>query len=80
METYWKFTQEYFPKTQFARASPTLSDLKYAYSLVTSRAFQVDVYHGSAMVPLADLFNHKEDNHVCFEVGLSRISSPCWRS
>ncbi|KAJ1924437.1 hypothetical protein IWQ60_005201 [Tieghemiomyces parasiticus] len=27
-------------------------------SVVTSRAFQVDNYHGDAMVPFADLFNH----------------------
>lgn len=42
----------------------------HAYSLVTSRAFQVDAYHGAAMVPLADIFNHREDNQVCFEVSL----------
>ncbi|KAL0317234.1 UNVERIFIED_CONTAM: Ribosomal lysine N-methyltransferase 3 [Sesamum angustifolium] len=37
-----------------------------AKSLVASRSFQVDEYHGSGMVPLADLFNHKtaaEDVH-----------------
>jgi hypothetical protein len=26
---------------------------------VASRAFCVDAYHGDAMVPLADVFNHK---------------------
>lgn len=40
----------------------------YTYSLVSSRAFQVDVYHGAAIVPLADAFNHQEINNVCFEV------------
>ncbi|MQL71154.1 hypothetical protein Taro_003438 [Colocasia esculenta] len=30
-----------------------------AKSLVSSRSFQIDEYHGSGMVPLADLFNHK---------------------
>ncbi|KAL0427925.1 UNVERIFIED_CONTAM: Ribosomal lysine N-methyltransferase 3 [Sesamum latifolium] len=38
-----------------------------AKSLVASRSFQVDEYHGSGMVPLADLFNHKtaaEDVHL----------------
>lgn len=30
-----------------------------AASLVASRAFGIDDYHGEAMVPLADVFNHK---------------------
>ncbi|XP_010516265.1 PREDICTED: ribosomal lysine N-methyltransferase 3-like isoform X2 [Camelina sativa] len=37
-----------------------------AKSLIASRSFQIDDYHGSGMVPLADLFNHKtgaEDVH-----------------
>ncbi|KAK4280514.1 hypothetical protein QN277_012133 [Acacia crassicarpa] len=32
-----------------------------ARSLVASRAFEIDDYHGFGMVPLADLFNHKTD-------------------
>lgn len=38
-----------------------------AKTLVASRAFKVDEYHGYGMVPLADLFNHKtaaEDVHL----------------
>ncbi|KAJ3054226.1 hypothetical protein HK102_011554, partial [Quaeritorhiza haematococci] len=39
-----------------------------ASSLVSSRAFQVDAYHGDAMVPLADIFNHKSGaEHVHIE-------------
>ncbi|KAL3844970.1 hypothetical protein ACJIZ3_002373 [Penstemon smallii] len=37
-----------------------------AKSLIASRSFQIDEYHGTGMVPLADLFNHKtaaEDVH-----------------
>ncbi|KAJ9171045.1 hypothetical protein P3X46_019096 [Hevea brasiliensis] len=37
-----------------------------ARTLVASRSFQIDDYHGFGMVPLADLFNHKtqaEDVH-----------------
>ena len=30
-------------------------------SLISSRAFQVDSYHGEALCPLGDLFNHKTD-------------------
>ncbi|KAM0831075.1 hypothetical protein ACQ4PT_065789 [Festuca glaucescens] len=38
-----------------------------AKSLLSSRSFHIDRYHGSGMVPLADLFNHKTDGeHVHF--------------
>lgn len=43
-----------------------VEDYFAAKSLVASRSFQIDDYHGSGMVPLADLFNHKtgaEDVH-----------------
>ncbi|KAG1741063.1 hypothetical protein EDB19DRAFT_732191 [Suillus lakei] len=39
----------------------------HAYSLVSSRAFLVDAYHGLAMVPIADAFNHTNENHVHME-------------
>lgn len=38
-----------------------------ASSLVSSRAFEVDDFHGTAMVPFADLYNHKtaaENVHI----------------
>ncbi|XXG86887.1 hypothetical protein AAC387_Pa11g1709 [Persea americana] len=38
-----------------------------AKTLVTSRSFEIDDYHGFGMVPLADLFNHKtgaENVHI----------------
>lgn len=35
--------------------------------LVSSRAFWVDIYHGLALVPVADAFNHTEENHVHLE-------------
>ncbi|KAG6551635.1 hypothetical protein Mapa_006720 [Marchantia paleacea] len=44
----------------------TLDRFLAAKALVSSRAFEVDDYHGYGMVPLADLFNHKtldEDVH-----------------
>lgn len=51
-----EFPREWFSVEQFFAAK----------TLVESRAFQVDDYHGFGMVPLADLFNHKtaaEDVH-----------------
>ncbi|KAJ3108108.1 hypothetical protein HK100_003486 [Physocladia obscura] len=45
-------------------------DFYACMSLVTSRAFAIDAWHGDAMVPLADLFNHKsgaENIHIAGE-------------
>ncbi|GHJ83972.1 hypothetical protein NliqN6_0374 [Naganishia liquefaciens] len=64
---YLQATVDAFPLTSFSPAPPSQLDLLYTYSLVSSRAFQVDVYHGAAIVPLADAFNHQELNNVCFE-------------
>jgi hypothetical protein len=38
-----------------------------AYSLVSSRGFICDLYHGLILAPLADIFNHIEDNQVEFQ-------------
>jgi hypothetical protein len=34
--------------------TPTVEGFLHAYSLVSSRAFLVDAYHGLSMVPIAD--------------------------
>ncbi|KAJ3355206.1 hypothetical protein HDU83_003783 [Entophlyctis luteolus] len=43
-----------------------LARYMHASSIVSSRAFHVDMWHGDALVPLADLFDHSghEDVHV----------------
>ncbi|KJA28741.1 hypothetical protein HYPSUDRAFT_61592 [Hypholoma sublateritium FD-334 SS-4] len=46
---------------------PRLLDFYRAFSMVSSRAFLVDAYHGLAMVPIADTFNHVLENHVHLE-------------
>ncbi|KAJ4482192.1 hypothetical protein J3R30DRAFT_2137620 [Lentinula aciculospora] len=46
---------------------PTFHHFCRAYSLVSSRAFLVDAYHGLSMVPIADAFNHTYDHHVHLE-------------
>lgn len=39
-----------------------------AFAWVTSRAFEVDTFHGNSLVPIADMFNHKTDGeHVHIE-------------
>jgi SET domain-containing protein 6 len=42
-----------------ASSLPSLALFRRAASLVSSRAFRVDGWHGDAMVPVADAFNHK---------------------
>jgi len=44
-----------------------LKGYHHAYSLVTSRAFLVDGYHGLSMVPIADSFNHSGRNQIHLE-------------
>ncbi|KAF7721273.1 hypothetical protein EC973_004982 [Apophysomyces ossiformis] len=53
------YCDEYFSFDAFCRAS----------TLVSSRSFEVDAFHGNAMVPFADVFNHRSGNneHVHFE-------------
>ncbi|KAF7314791.1 SET domain-containing protein [Mycena kentingensis (nom. inval.)] len=47
--------------------TPTLDAFRHACGLVSSRAFLVDAYHGLSMVPIADAFNHIQENHVHLE-------------
>ncbi|KAI5074762.1 hypothetical protein GOP47_0010723 [Adiantum capillus-veneris] len=67
-ECIWPLTEVYsneFPKEHF-----TLEHYLSAKTLVASRSFEVDDFHGYGMVPLADLFNHKtskEDVHIMRE-------------
>lgn len=46
----------------------TDADFIWAFACVTSRAFQVDNFHGNSMVPIADIFNHRTNGeHVHIE-------------
>ncbi|KAH9850325.1 SET domain-containing protein [Lenzites betulinus] len=60
--TYYKM--EVQPLLDSMEYHPTLQGFLHAYSLVCSRAFLVDAYHGLSMVPVADAFNHTHENHV----------------
>lgn len=40
----------------FQGSVPTLQGFYHAYSLVSSRAFMVDAFHGLSMVPIADAY------------------------
>ncbi|KAF8757675.1 hypothetical protein RHS01_03272 [Rhizoctonia solani] len=55
------------PTLNQAGHKTTLDDFRRAWSLVSSRSFRVDSYHGLAMVPIADAFNHIGENQVHIE-------------
>ncbi|TFK26335.1 SET domain-containing protein [Coprinopsis marcescibilis] len=48
-------------------SKPCLEGFLRCYTLVSSRAFLMDAYHGLSMVPISDAFNHVQDNHVHIE-------------
>eukprot|EP00002_Diphylleia_rotans_P024565 TRINITY_DN4859_c1_g1_i4.p1 TRINITY_DN4859_c1_g1~~TRINITY_DN4859_c1_g1_i4.p1 ORF type:complete len:457 (-),score=80.27 TRINITY_DN4859_c1_g1_i4:107-1477(-) len=51
----------------FDRSFITLERFVQMSTLVASRAFQVDQYHGDSFVPLADMFNHISNESVHIE-------------
>ncbi|CAN6898345.1 unnamed protein product [Brassica oleracea] len=60
------------------RGSFGIKEYLAAKSLIASRSFEIDDYHGWGMVPLADLFNHKtgeEDVHFTAELPHSESDS-----
>lgn len=48
------YTSDVEPLLTSYGLGPSISGFIYAYSLVCSRAFLVDAYHGLSMVPVAD--------------------------
>jgi hypothetical protein len=44
-----------------------LSDYIRAHSIISSRTFIVDMYHGMCLAPIADMYNHSGDASVHFE-------------
>ncbi|PWN39393.1 hypothetical protein IE81DRAFT_31604 [Ceraceosorus guamensis] len=68
------FQSQVLPTLQAARPAymkgaedHLLRSFRRAYSIVSSRAFVVDMWHGLALVPLADMFNHSSDPNMQFE-------------
>jgi len=56
------------PLLEHAGLSASERGFQHAYALVSSRAFMIDAYHGLAMVPIADAFNHAQENNIHLEV------------
>lgn len=44
-----------------------LADYIRAHSIISSRTFIVDMYHGMCLAPIADMYNHSGDASVHFE-------------
>ncbi|KAJ7214005.1 SET domain-containing protein, partial [Mycena pura] len=68
-EYYEQFAQPVFSRA-FASSPekiPSLHEFYHAFALVSSRSFLVDAYQGLCMVPIADAFNHAQENHVHLE-------------
>lgn len=43
------------------------NDFVRMHSIISSRSFVVDMFHGVALVPISDMFNHSDDANVHFE-------------
>eukprot|EP01132_Coremiostelium_polycephalum_P003279 gene3279-4107_t len=68
--SYHKYVEGCLKKNhpdKFGNTFFNLEAFKIANTIVSSRAFCVDEYHGDSMVPLADIFNHRtgrENIHI----------------
>ncbi|KAJ8456842.1 hypothetical protein ONZ45_g18559 [Pleurotus djamor] len=67
IKEFYVGTAEPLLATLVVQPAVSFKDFLFAFSLVSSRAFVVDAYHGLSMVPIADAFNHSQDNHVHIE-------------
>ncbi|KZT34894.1 hypothetical protein SISSUDRAFT_1131527 [Sistotremastrum suecicum HHB10207 ss-3] len=65
IERYFKEIVEPILKHRFPSGGVTVEKYRDAYAYVSSRAFVVDAWIGMGMVPIADAFNHGEENEVC---------------
>ncbi|ORY27175.1 hypothetical protein BCR39DRAFT_538739 [Naematelia encephala] len=59
---FYLATAQHLPPTTCHPAPSPESAFLYAYSLVSTRAFIIDLYHIIALCPFADLFNHSSLN------------------
>ncbi|EAU91699.2 hypothetical protein CC1G_04467 [Coprinopsis cinerea okayama7 len=67
LKTYYREIAEPLLKQKLPNHNFNFEGFLRAYCLVSSRAFIVDRYHGLSMVPVADAFNHVQENHVHIE-------------
>ncbi|RDB25405.1 Ribosomal lysine N-methyltransferase 3 [Hypsizygus marmoreus] len=76
INSYYTDVAEPLIKQRGLSSIPNLKGFHRAFSLVSSRAFLVDAYHGLSMVPIADAFNHSLENQVHLETEFN-VCSQC---
>ncbi|BEJ14482.1 hypothetical protein CspHIS471_0402490 [Cutaneotrichosporon sp. HIS471] len=64
MRQWYAATRTHLPPTRFHTNPSPFEAFAHAYSLVSTRAFLVDLYHLVALCPFADLLNHSGANHT----------------
>ena len=81
LEVFWSIYSAILPTTTTQTRSATFLEYLYAFSLVSTRAFVIDVYHTLALCPFADILNHSNtvghtslssDDFVCHICGSLR--------
>lgn len=64
LEQFYENTKHLLrPTKSYPKPSP-LEAYFHAYSLVSTRAFLIDLYHTLALVPFADILNHCSEHHT----------------
>jgi hypothetical protein len=61
---FYNAVAPHLPPTQGHPEPSPLSAFLHAFSLITTRAFLIDLYHTVALVPFADLLNHSSEPHT----------------
>jgi hypothetical protein len=61
---FYNAVAPHLPPTKAHPEPSPLSAFLHAFSLITTRAFLIDLYHTVALVPFADLLNHSSEPHT----------------
>jgi hypothetical protein len=61
---FYNAVAAHLPSTKAHPEPSPLSAFLHAFSLITTRAFLIDLYHTVALVPFADLLNHSSEPHT----------------
>ncbi|KAK4689762.1 hypothetical protein P7C73_g359, partial [Tremellales sp. Uapishka_1] len=80
LQAFYGATAPHLPPTPRHPLPSPFAAFAYTYSLVSTRAFLIDLYHTIALCPFADLFNHssiphsslQSDDFVCHHCGSLR--------
>jgi hypothetical protein len=64
MRRFYSATSALLPVTPAHSAPSPFSAFIHAYTLLSTRAFIIDLYHAAALVPFADILNHSSSPHT----------------